>query len=140
VTEIREERGWAYSVRAEADALSDAAALYVTAGLDSSHAVDATHRAVEIVDQLTSEGPSEDEVDRARSAAAGRRALAFENTTMAAIHIAEELLVHGCETDPAAAVQSLDRVQVDEVAAVAAATTGTPAIACVGPLSTGDFS
>ena len=140
VTEIREERGWAYSVRAEADALSDAAALYVSAGLDSTRAIDATHRAVEIVDQLAAGGPSDDEFDRARSAAAGRRALALENTTTAAIHLAEELLLHGHETDLTEAVESLDAVQLDDVAAVAAATAGAPAIACVGPHAAEDFA
>jgi predicted Zn-dependent peptidase len=139
VTEIREDRGWAYSVRAEADPLSDTAAVYVTAGLDSKHAVEAAQRAAQIVAELAAAAPTRDEVDRARSATAGRRALAFENTTTAAIHMAEEMLQHKTETDPAAAVKALDAVSFDEVAAIAAATVGQPALACVGPHDASEF-
>ena len=139
VTEIREERGWAYSVRAEPEALSDTAAVYVTAGLDSKHAVEAAERAAQIVAELVAAPPTRDEVDRARSAAAGRRALAFENTTTAALHMAEEMLLHDHEVDPAEAVAALDAVGVGDVAAIAAAMVGEPALACVGPHSEADF-
>ena len=139
VTEIREERGWAYSVRAEPDALSDTTAVYVTAGLDSKHAVQAAERAAQIVGELVAAPPTRDEVDRARSAAAGRRALAFENTTTAALHMAEEMLLHDHEVDPAGAVAALDAVGVDDVAAIAAAMVGEPALACVGPHDASEF-
>jgi predicted Zn-dependent peptidase len=139
VTEIREERGWAYSVRAEPDALSDTAAVYVTAGLDSQHAVEAAERAARIVAELAAAPPTRGEVNRARSAAAGRRALAFENTTTAALHMAEEMLLHDCEVDPARAVAALDAVSFDDVAAIAAAIVGEPALACVGPHDASDF-
>jgi predicted Zn-dependent peptidase len=139
VTEIREQRGWAYSVRAEAEPLSDAAVLHVTAGLESGHAVEAVQRTQEIVAELAAEGPREDELDRARSAAAGRRALAFENTTTAAIHMAEEMLIHEHETTPADAVASLDSVESDDVAGIARSITKPAAVACVGPHSEADF-
>ncbi len=139
VTEIREERGWAYSVRAEPELLSDTAAVDVTAGLDSGHAVEAAERAIEIVAELATAGPTREEVDRARSAAAGRRALAFENTTLAALHMAEEWLLHGREVDPTEAVAALDAVDFDDVAAIAAATAGEPALACVGPHDGSEF-
>ncbi len=140
VTEIREERGWAYSVRAEPDPLSDAALVYVTAGLDSKHAVEATRRIQEIVVELGEQGPTEDEFERARSAAAGRRALAFENTTSAAIHMAEELLIHGHDGDPAAAVESLDAVELDDVVAVSRSLSERAALACVGPHDASEFA
>lgn len=140
VTEIREERGWAYSVRAEADPLSDAAVIYATAGLESETAAEAAGRMDEIVVDLATKGPTEDEFERARAAAAGRRALAFENTTTAAIHIAEELVTHGCETDPADAVARLDAVRFEDVVRVAAAIQEPPAVACVGPHTSADFA
>ena len=40
----------------------------------------------EIVDELRDDGPTEDEVERARAYAAGRRVLAFENTNAVARH------------------------------------------------------
>ena len=84
VSEIREELGWAYSVRAEADALRDTPVLYVTAGLDSANAAKAVSRSREIVAELATGGIGVAEIERARSAAAGRRALALENSTLAA--------------------------------------------------------
>ncbi len=139
VTEIREERGWAYSVRAEADCLSDAAALYVSAGLDSANTIAAVERCREIVVELAAGAIGAEEIERARSAAAGRRALAFENSTVAASQLAEEHVVHDHQTDPASVIAGLDDVDDAEVAAVAAAITGPPSIACVGPHSAADF-
>jgi predicted Zn-dependent peptidase len=140
VTEIREERGWAYSVRAEPDPLSDAAAVYVTAGLDSEHAVKGCERMQEMVAELAAQPPDQEEFERARSAAAGRRALAFENTTTAALHMAEELLIHGHETDPAGAVASLDEVRLGDVVAVAGSLSERAAVACVGPHTESEFA
>ena len=44
----------------------------------------------EIVDELRDDGPTEDEVERARAYAAGRRVLAFENTNAVARHAAAQ--------------------------------------------------
>src|SRR6201996_9216961 len=75
--EIREQRGLAYSVYAIDHTFADVPILQLSAGLDSSKCVEAFERMREIVDELRSEGPSEDEVARARAYAAGRRVLAF---------------------------------------------------------------
>ncbi len=139
VSEIREELGWAYSVRAEPDALSDTAVLYVNAGLDSDNAARALERMCEIVAELRDGGIGVDELERARSAAAGRRALAFENTTVAARHLAEEQILHGRLAVPEKLVADLDDVGLDEVEAVAAAMNGAPSLACVGPHRREDF-
>ena len=55
-------------------------------------------------------GPTEEEVERARAYAAGRRVLAFENTNAVARHAAAQTVVHGQEIDPDAAIAVLDRV------------------------------
>lgn len=139
VSEIREERGWAYSVRAEPDALSDAAVLYVSAGLDSANAAKALERTREIVAEMVGGGISAEEIDRARSAAAGRLALSLENTTVAARHLAEEQILHGHIAVPDELIAGLDDVQPAEVEAVAAAMKDPPSVACVGPHSREDF-
>ena len=53
--------------------------------------------------------------------------------------MAEELLIHGCETDPTEAVASLDVVGFEDVADVARSITQPAAVACVGPHTEADF-
>ena len=67
VDEIRERRGLAYSVGAMDYTASDAALVQLSAGLDSARCVEAYRRMRELVNELASEGPSEDEVERVRS-------------------------------------------------------------------------
>jgi predicted Zn-dependent peptidase len=78
--EIREQRGLAYSVGSFAHAHSDTPILQLSAGLDSSKCIEAYRRMREIVSELREEGPTVDEVERARAYAAGARTIAFENT------------------------------------------------------------
>ena len=67
---------------------ADVPILQLSAGLDSTKCVEAFKRMGEIVDELRTDGPSEEEVERARAYAAGRRVLAFENTNAVARHAA----------------------------------------------------
>jgi predicted Zn-dependent peptidase len=95
---------------------------------------------MEIVDELRSEGPTEEEVERARAYAAGRRVLAFENTNAVARHAAYESIVFGEDIDPDAAIARLDAVTYDEVANVARGISPELAIACVGPHDEEEFA
>ena len=139
VDEIRERRGLAYSLRASADAYSDAGVLEIIAGLDRDNCVAAYRRIREMVAELGANGPEEEEVERARSCAAGRRALALENSTVVAREIAEELLVFGDEVEPSELIARLDAVTSDEVAAVAASVVDDCAVTCVGPHTADEF-
>jgi predicted Zn-dependent peptidase len=94
----------------------------------------------QIVDELRSKGPTEDEFQRARAYAAGRRVLAFENTNAVARYAANQKVVFDEDIDPDAAIRLLDEVAYDDV--VAAAKTVDPddlAVACVGPHSPDEF-
>ena len=55
----------------------------------------------EIVDELRAEGPTEEEVQRARAYAAGRLVLAFENTNAVARYGASQKIVYGEDVNPA---------------------------------------
>jgi predicted Zn-dependent peptidase len=138
--EIREQRGLAYSVWAVDHAFSDAPALGLGAGLASDKCLEAFHRMREIVTELREDGPTEAEVERARAYAAGRRVLAFENTNAVARHAAAQAIVYGEEIDPDGAIEAIDRVTFDEVAAVARGVDDALAVACVGPHTADDFS
>jgi predicted Zn-dependent peptidase len=137
--EIREQRGLAYSVYAIDHTFADVPILQLSAGLDSSKCVEAFSRMREIVDELRTDGPSPDEVERARAYAAGRRVLAFENTNAVARHAAAQTVIFGQDIDPDAAIAALDEVTFEEVDAIARGISDSLSVACVGPHSQDEF-
>jgi predicted Zn-dependent peptidase len=138
--EIREQRGLAYSVYSADHAYADVPILQLSAGLESGKAVEAFTRMREIVDELRTDGPREEEFERARAYAAGRRVLAFENTNAVARYAASQSIVFGQEIDPDEAIAALDRTTFDQVAEVARGISEASSVACVGPHETSDFS
>jgi predicted Zn-dependent peptidase len=138
--EIREQRGLCYSVWAVDHGYADVPALQLGSGLDSSKCIEAYTRMREIVAELNADGPTEEEVDRARAYAAGRRVLAFENTNAVARWAATQAIVFGQDIDPETSIQALDDVKFDEVADIARRVDPeTLAVACVGPHDAGEF-
>jgi predicted Zn-dependent peptidase len=139
--EIREQRGLCYSVYAQDHALADTSVLSLGAGLDSDKCSEAYTRMREIVGELHEDGPTEEEVQRARAYAAGRRVLAFENSGAVARYAATQSIVHGKPIDPDDAITALDDVEFDEVVAVARKVDpDAAAVACVGPHEATEFS
>jgi predicted Zn-dependent peptidase len=137
--EIREKRGLCYSVYAVDHAYADVPILQLGSGLDSAKCIEAYGRMREIVDELRDAGPTEEEVERARAYAAGRRVLAFENTGAVARYAASQQIVFGESIDPDEAIARLDDVSFDEVRDAAASVSAELAVACVGPQSAEDF-
>ena len=137
--EIREKRGLCYSVYAVAHAYADVPILQLGSGLESAKCVEAYTRMREIVDELRDEGPTREEVDRARAYSAGRLVLAFESTNAVARYGASQKIVFGEDVDPDTAIAALDAVSFDEVREIAADVADELAVACVGPHEAGDF-
>jgi predicted Zn-dependent peptidase len=138
--EIREQRGLCYSVWSVDHALADAGILQLGAGLESSKCAEAYSRMREIVAELHRDGPKEEEVERARAYAAGRRVLAFENTNAVARFAATQAIVFGEDIDPDRAIGLLDAVTFDDVAEAARAVDpDDAAVACVGPHDAAEF-
>jgi predicted Zn-dependent peptidase len=137
--EIREKRGLCYSVYAINHAFADVPILQLGSGLDSQKCIEAYTRMREIVDELRDDGPTEEEVQRARAYAAGRLVLAFENTNAVARYAASQKIVFGESIDPDEAIAALDAVTFDEVTEVAAGVADNLAVACVGPHSADEF-
>jgi predicted Zn-dependent peptidase len=137
--EIREKRGLCYSVYAINHAFADVPILQLGSGLESSKCVEAYTRMREIVDELRDDGPTEEEVQRARAYAAGRLVLSFENTNAVARYAANQKIVFGESIDPDAAIAALDAVTFDEVREVATGVADNLAVACVGPHSAEEF-
>jgi predicted Zn-dependent peptidase len=137
--EIREKRGLCYSVYAVDHAFADVPILQLGSGLESGKCIEAYTRMREIVAELREQGPTEEEVHRARAYAAGRRVLAFENTNAVARYAANQAIVFGESIDPDAAIAALDAVTYDEVREVAAGVAENLAVACVGPHAAEEF-
>ncbi len=137
--EIREQRGLCYSVWAADHAFADLPVLGLGSGLESGNAVTAYRRMREIVTELRDDGPTEEEVARARAYAAGRRVLAFENTNAVARYAANQTIVFGEAVDTDAAIARLDAVTHDEVRQVAADVADRLAVAVVGPHEAAEF-
>ncbi|HEX4691241.1 MAG TPA: insulinase family protein, partial [Solirubrobacteraceae bacterium] len=138
--EIREQRGLAYSVYSVDHAFADVPILQLSAGLDSTKTIEAFGRMGEIVAELRAEGPTQDEFERARAYAAGRRVLAFENTNAVARFAASQTVVFGQSVDPDDAIAVLDEVTFDQVREIATGISEELAVAVVGPHEAGDFS
>jgi predicted Zn-dependent peptidase len=137
--EIREKRGLCYSVYAINHSFADVPILQLGSGLDSEKCIEAYMRMREIVDELRDDGPTEEEVARARAYAAGRLVLSFENTNAVARYAANQQIVFGESIDPDAAIAALDAVTFDEVREIAAGVADNLAVACVGPHSVEEF-
>jgi predicted Zn-dependent peptidase len=138
--EIREQRGLCYSVYSVDHAYADVPILQLGAGLESGKCDEAFTRMREIVGELHSGGPTEEEVARARAYAAGRRVLAFENTNAVARYAANQAVVFDEDIDPERAIERLDAVTFDEVAEIARRVDPeTLAVACVGPHTADEF-
>lgn len=138
--EIREQRGLCYSVWSIDHSFADLPVLQLGSGLESAKCVEAYTRMREIVAELHADGPTGDEVERARAYAAGRRVIAFENTNAVARYAAAQVIVHDEPIDPAAEIAALDAVTVDDVREVARGIDPDQlAVACVGPHSPEEF-
>jgi predicted Zn-dependent peptidase len=138
--EIREQRGLAYSVYSIAHSFADVGVLQLSAGLESGKCIEAYERMREIVDELRTDGPTDEEVQRARAYAAGRMVLSFENTNAVARHASQQKVVFGRDLDPDASIAALDAVTVADVREVAAGISEELSVACVGPHSVDEFA
>jgi predicted Zn-dependent peptidase len=137
--EIREKRGLCYSVYAIDHTFADVPVLQLGSGLESAKCIEAYTRMREIVDELRDEGPTEEEVQRARAYTAGRLVLGFENTNAVACFAANQRIVFGKYIDPDEAIAALDAVTFDQVREVAAGVADNLAVACVGPHAAEEF-
>jgi len=138
--ELREQRGLCYSVWSVDHSFSDASVLGLGAGLDSSKCVEAYRLIREILEALRNDGPTEEEVERARAYAAGRRAIAFENSGAVARYAANQAILHDDKLDPDLAIARIDEVSYEAVVEVARGISEAFAVACVGPHTVSDFS
>ena len=138
--EIREQRGLAYSVHATAHSYADVPLVQLSAGLESAKTGEAFRRMREIVDELRTDGPTRDEVERARAYVGGARAIGFENSGAVARHAAQQAIVYRGDVDPDAAIAQVDEVSYEQVVDVARSVPEEFSFAVVGPHTGDEFS
>ena len=93
-----------------------------------------------MVEELAQEGPTTEEVQRARAYAAGSLVLALERTMSGASRAADRKLTYGEPPQPEEAVETIDAVTEDEVRELAGRISGRPTVACVGPHTADEFA
>lgn len=131
--EIREERGLCYSISARSYYHHDAVTMNIYGGLESKALAEAHEQILAIVDDLRTNGPTEEQVHRAKAYLAGSMVRALESSNSVATSTTRQLLLHQQLIEPDQLVANIDAVSYDAVKEMAAALTGDPAIGLVGP-------
>lgn len=127
--EVRESRGLAYSIDASIDQYSDAGRVSVYAGCATKDATEVVRITSDIWRQLAAEGPTEEELRRARAVAAANYAMAAEAPAMRAGLAAYELLTFGRLINMEQVLQRIDSVSAADVRRVAQESLSLPPIA-----------
>ena len=132
---VRERRGLAYHVRAEADHYEDIGVLTIRAGLDKSRIELAIKTILDEIKKIAKDGVTTAELKRAKENIRGRIILSLEDSeALAAWYAEEELDKHEIKT-PAEKLKEIAAVTLAEVKAVAADVikNNKMALAVIGP-------
>ena len=89
--------------------------------------------------ELAAEGPTDEEIERARAYAAGSTVLALEGTNAVAARAAAQKVTFGEIASPEESIAALDAVTSEGVREVASTLADAPAVAGVGPHEAADF-
>ncbi|MEM6625910.1 MAG: pitrilysin family protein [Pseudomonadota bacterium] len=132
--EVRETRGLAYAVDAYYETYSDAGRLNVYAGCAPEDAEDVVGLTSDIWADLAANGPSDQELERAKATLAAQFAMAAEAPAARAGSAAYEALTHGRLVSLEETLSRIDDISVSDVTQAAAnALSGGAVAASVGP-------
>jgi len=138
---IREQRGLAYSVYSYRMAYEGAGALAVYAGTSPHHAGEVLGLIEDELQQLAAEGPSDKELDAARSHLDGATTLGLEDSGARMSRLGHNYLSYGRVVPLDEVKAKLDALTPADVAEVAARVLGGPrSLAVVGPFEESDFA
>jgi predicted Zn-dependent peptidase len=137
---IREERGLAYSVYSYRLAFEHTGALAVYAGTSPGKAQEVRRLIEAEMDELAQHGPTDQELDAARSHLRGATALGLEDSGARMCRIGRSQLIHGEVRTVAENEARLAELTPADVRQVARKVLDTPrTVAAVGPFSDGDL-
>jgi predicted Zn-dependent peptidase len=139
-TEIREERGLAYSVYSFRLAYADAGAWGVYVGTTPDRAVTVLELIRNEIDKLVQDGITPAELERARGSIRGGLALAMEDSSSRMVRLGRDELVGAPHLSVDERIAKIEEVTADDVLTVARTVlTGPKAIGAVGPFGAADL-
>lgn len=132
--EVREKRGWAYSTYSYDSRYSDSGHFGLYAGCAPGRVQDVTSVLLEQWHAMASDGPTEEEMARARGQLRGSLVLGLEDTGARMFRLGHAEIVYGHLTPVERMVERLEAVTAADVTAVASRLWAAPrAFALVGP-------
>jgi predicted Zn-dependent peptidase len=90
-TKIREEKGWAYDVRSDISTYHDTGTFSVYGGLMQDKVADAVSIIKQEIDDIKTNGPCDEELERAKKNLRGHLALSLEDSMEIAGYLADEI-------------------------------------------------
>jgi predicted Zn-dependent peptidase len=134
--EIRERRGLAYSVFAEAQGFDDGGLILVYAGTDESDTGDLLPAIAGEMEKL-GQGLAPGELDRAKAQLRAAVLIGTESAAARADHLAGQFVQHGRLVTPEEVIAKVDAVTEADIAGFAARLMATraPSLSALGPIS-----
>jgi predicted Zn-dependent peptidase len=134
--QIREQRGLAYSVYSATTGYSDAGELAVYAGCQPTRLGEVAGVIGDVLAQLAADGPTTEELARAKGALRGGLVLGLEDTASRMHRIGRHEIDLGHQRSLAESLSSIDEVDADAVVELAGEVLSAPLIAAVvGPFA-----
>lgn len=118
-TEIREKKGWAYYVKSDLSAFTDTGLICFSAGVKKAKLGESIKLIMDEMKKIAKEGPTEEELDRAKKNLRGKLALGLENSFEIATYLAEDIFYDGKIRQPEEIIENWNRVTAEEVKEVA---------------------
>jgi len=117
--EIREKRGLAYYVSSGVATFADSGLMTFVAGIEPSKVKIALEVLQHVLKDITENGPTEEELARAKGNIRGTIALSLENSSEIASFLAEDLLAFSRIRSIDEIIESVEQVSTDEVQSLA---------------------
>ena len=118
-SEVREKRGLAYYVSASQDLRTDTGCFEIDAGVNNDRALEAVQVVMQEIAKVKQGGVTVDELERAKSQAVGRTALALEHSDFITQSYAGSLLFKNKVLTPEEELAKIKAVTLDQVKEVA---------------------
>jgi len=116
---IRERRGWAYYVRTQPTPFFDTGVLSVLAGVKTTKLPDAVKIIREELADLATNGPTPEELERAKNNARGSLAISLEGSMEIAEALAEDYYYEGKFRQPEEVIEQINKVTLDNLRQIA---------------------
>ncbi len=119
--QIRERRGWAYSINSSLQFFSDTGLFHVGAGLDAAHAGQAVSVILDQIRRIRERTVPASELRAARDYVTGQMRIALEGSSSRMMWLGENLLGYGAIHQPEDAIEKIRQVTAEDLRDVAAA-------------------